>query len=284
LLFLAALALQTTAPTVFGQAATTAAAPAAFEPPVVPVHEEPHHRQVFQYGHTRILDLRVPPNDGTWFHIHAWPVLYVTFSGTRMRTETLGEENGGAGGAAGTAARGGAPRAGAAPGGQGGAPRGGAGPGGRGGPAASGAAAAAQPAGPRATSTTSYFEHPITHRIDNVGTSLLQAMVVINETAGDDTVSSEAAGFDGMPELTNKWFRSYRHTLQPGEVSAEHRHEAPVVIIQATSGKGLAEGPMKFELNEKSQWAFFDAGVAHTLRNLGNTPLELLEIEVRQPR
>jgi mannose-6-phosphate isomerase-like protein (cupin superfamily) len=41
---------------------------------------------------------------------------------------------------------------------------------------------------------------------------------------------------------------------------------------------------MKFELNETGQWAFFDAGVPHTLRNVGDTPLELLEIEVRLPR
>jgi quercetin dioxygenase-like cupin family protein len=118
----------------------------------------------------------------------------------------------------------------------------------------------------------------------NVGTNLVRAMVVINETAGDDTTSEQAAGFEGTPELTNKWFRSYRRTLQPGESSTSHGHGAPVAIVQATTGKGLAEGGMKFELNETGQWAFFDAGVPHTLRNVGDTPLELLEIEVRLPR
>jgi hypothetical protein len=46
----------------------------------------------------------------------------------------------------------------------------------------------------------------------------------------------------------------------------------------------FVEGPMKFELNDTGAWAFFDAGVAHTLRNLGDAPLELLEIELRYPR
>jgi hypothetical protein len=243
-----------------------APAAAVYEPPIVLTHEEPHHRQVFQYGPTRILDLRIPPNDITWFHTHEWPVLYVSFSNSQTRMETLGQDNAAPrAGGAGAGARGGPPpRPGAAPGGA----RGGAG----------------QPAGPRATSTTSYFERPVTHRLANVGTNLVRAMVVINETAGDDTTTEQAAGFDGTPELTNKWFRSYRRTLQPGESAAAHNHRAPVAIIQATAGKGLAEGPMKFELNETGQWAFFDAGVPHTLRNVGDAPLELLEIEVRVAR
>jgi quercetin dioxygenase-like cupin family protein len=244
----------------------TAPAAAPYEPPVVLTHEEPHHRQVFQYGPTRILDLRIPPNDITWFHTHEWPVLYVSFSNSQTRMETLGQDNQSAPrGDAGARARGGpAPRPGGAPGSA------------RGGPG--------QPTSPRATSTTSYFDRPVTHRLANVGTNLVRAMVVVNETAGDDTVSEQAARFEGTPELENKWFRSYRRTLQPGESSTAHEHGAPVAIIQATAGKGLAEGPMKFELNETGQWAFFDAGVAHTVRNLGEAPLELLEIEVRLPR
>jgi quercetin dioxygenase-like cupin family protein len=238
------------------------APPAAYEPPVVLTHEEPHHRQVFQYGPTRILDLRIPPNDITWFHTHEWPVLYVSFSNSQTRMETLGQTDQGAqGGGAGA-------RGGAAP---------------RGGPPGSARGGSGQPGGPRATSTTSYFERPVTHRLANIGTNLVRAMVVVNETPGDDTTSEQAARFEGEPELTNKWFRSYRRTLQPGETSPAHNHGAPVAIIQATAGKGLAEGSMKFELNETGQWAFFDAGVPHNLRNLGETALELLEIEVRLP-
>jgi hypothetical protein len=204
----------------------------------------------------RILDLRVPPDDVTWFHTHEWPVLYVSFSGSQIRTDSLGQENGGAPAGDSPPPRGAAPAA-------------------RGGPG--------QPP-VRATSTTSYFDKPITHRLANIGTGLVRAMVVINETAGDDTVTEQAAGFTGTPELSNKWFRSYRRTLAAGESLAAEAHGAPVAIVQATAGQGLAEGPMKFELNETGAWAFFDAGVAHTLRNIGDAPLELLEIELRYPR
>ena len=71
--------------------------------PIVPVYHEPHHRQVFQYGPTRILDLQIPPGDKSWFHSHESPVLYVTLGTSRTRTQNLGEEWGGGG-----AARGGA--------------------------------------------------------------------------------------------------------------------------------------------------------------------------------
>lgn len=225
--------------------------------PAVPVHDEPHHRQLFQKGPVRILELQLPGGDISWFHSHEWPVLYVTLSQGQMRTQNLGEEWGGgrAGGAGRTGGRG---------------------------------AAAERPnagtgaAGPRATSTTSYAERPVTHRIQNMGTSLVRAMVVVNETPGDETVSEEVAGFTAAPELSNRWFRAYRLTLDPGQTTAAHRHRAPVVIIQATAGKGLGEGAMGFEFNEPGQWAYFDADAAHEVRNVGEGTVEFIEVEVRR--
>jgi quercetin dioxygenase-like cupin family protein len=230
---------------------------AARQSPVVPVHEEPHHRQVFQYGTTRILDLQVPPGDISWFHSHEWPVLYMTLGTSAVRTQNLGANWSGGGGAR---------TANAAP------------PGG-------GAAPPAQPPAarrtPRATSTTSYVERPVTHRIENVGEGLFSAMVVVNETAGDETTSVADAGFALEPELTNNWFRSYRVTLEPDNNTDAHEHKTPVVIFQAIAGKALADGPMDFELNRPGQWAFYDAGVEHSIKNLGDAAIELLEIEVR---
>jgi quercetin dioxygenase-like cupin family protein len=226
--------------------------------PVVPVHQEPHHREVFQHGTTRILDLQVPPGDMSWFHSHEWPVLYMTLGTSQVRTQNLGSDWGGGGGGARPA---GAAPAGAAP------------------------APPAQPPParrtPRATSTTSYVEKPVTHRIENVGEGLFSAMVVVNETKGDATTSVADAGFAGEPELTNDWFRSYRVTLEPGKTTAAHTHKTPVVIFQAIAGKAMANGPMDFEFNRPGQWAFYDAGVAHDIENLGDASIELLEIEVR---
>jgi oxalate decarboxylase/phosphoglucose isomerase-like protein (cupin superfamily) len=243
--------------TVLAQSGEAPVSRADIESPVVPVHEEPHHRQVFQYGTTRILDLQVPPGDISWFHSHEWPVLYMTLGTSAVRTQNLGSDwSGGGQRARGTANA-----------------------------QAGGAPPPAQPPParrtPRATSTTSYIERPVTHRIENRGDGLFSAMVVVNETMGDATTSVANAGFDSEPELTNDWFRSYRVTLGAGETTEAHEHTTPVVIFQAIAGKAMANGPMDFEFNRPGQWAFYDAGVGHTIENIGDVSIELLEIEVR---
>src|SRR5256885_3233400 len=106
---------------------------------VVPVYREPHHRQLFAHGTTRILEGQVPPGDTSWYHVHSEPVLYVTLSASAQRTQNLGEDWGrgpGEGAAPAAAGRG-------APEGRGGAPL----------PASRGAG------------TTSYHDQPITHRV-----------------------------------------------------------------------------------------------------------------------
>ncbi|HZJ31087.1 MAG TPA: hypothetical protein VFD21_05940 [Vicinamibacterales bacterium] len=250
--------------------------------PVMPVHQEPHHRQVFQYGPLRIIDLQIPPGDMSWFHTHEWPVFYLTVADSQTRTQILGEEWGarGRGAAPGAAARGGLPPGGPPP--AGGAPRAGA-------PSAAAAGAAAPRAGgpprfrPRVMSDLSYADRAVTHRIHNNGTSLYRAIGVINETAGgDETITEEAAGFSGKAEMSNRWFRVHRVTLAPGEKAPAHQHKAPVVVLQDSTGKGIASGPMTFEFNEPGQWGFFDAGARHEMTNTGTERLELLEVEVRR--
>ena len=132
-------------------------------------------------------------------------------------------------------------------------------------------------------SDISYAEQPNTHRIRNDGTNLFRAMVIVNETkGGDETVTEQAAGFTDKPLSSNRWFRSYRIALGPGEKTAEHVHKAPVVILQDTEGKGVGTGPMRFEFNEPGQWGFFDAGARHQLANTGDGRVEFIEVEVRR--
>jgi uncharacterized protein (DUF885 family)/quercetin dioxygenase-like cupin family protein len=218
---------------------------------VVPVYHEPHHRMVFAAGTTKILDGQVPPGDTSWFHTHAEPILYVTLSASQQRTQVLGQEwGGGAGRGAGAPAAG-----------RGNAPIG---------------------AAVRVTSTTSYFDQPVTHRIKNVGDRLFRFIVVTNASAGDES-AADGAGFTGKAELANRWFRAYRVTLAPGEATGSHRHTTESVIIQTSDGRALAVGPMTFELGEQGRWAWFDSGKVHEIRNVGPVPIEFVEVEVRHP-
>jgi len=254
--------------------------------PIMPVHQEPHHRQVFQHGPMRIIDLQIPPGDMSWFHSHEWPVFYLTVADSQTRTQILGEEWGARGRGAGAGAPGG--RAGAPAGAPGGAPpAAGAAPRAGGPPPAPGGAAprAGGPPRfrPRVMSDLSYAERAVTHRIHNNGTGLYRALGVINETpGGDESVSEEAAGFSGKAEMSNRWFRIHRVVLEPGQKAPAHQHKAPVVVLQDSSGKGAASGPMTFELSEPGSWAFFDTGARHEITNSGAERLELIEVELRR--
>ncbi|HWN87178.1 MAG TPA: hypothetical protein VNN99_18565 [Vicinamibacterales bacterium] len=223
---------------------------------VVPVYEEPRHRQVFRSGTTRILELIVLPGDTSLFHSHEDPIVYVNLSSGALRTQELGKDWSQ--------------------------------PGGRG-ARAGGAAPAVVPAVPtaaapavRVTSTTSYAQAPATHRISNTGTGTVHALVVVNQTKGTDATTPKDAGFEGTPELTNTWFRVYRFDLPPGQTGT-HTHKTPAFLAQTSDGTAVAQGARLRALNQKGDWAFFDAGTPHEIRNTSTGSVEFVEIEVRQP-
>jgi quercetin dioxygenase-like cupin family protein len=224
---------------------------------VVPVDEEPRHRQIFKSGTTRILELIVLPGDTSLFHTHEDPIAYINLSGSTLRTQELGKEWSQGGG------RGGARAGGAAP------------------------APAVAPAAPvpavRVTSTTSYAQTPATHRIANTGSGIVHALVVVNQTKGTDATTPKDAGFEGTPELTNSWFRAYRFSLPPGQ-SGTHTHKVPAFLVKTSEGTAVTQGARLRALNDVGDWAFFDAGVAHEMRNTSTATVEFVEVEVRQPR
>ena len=225
---------------------------------VVPVYEEPRHRQVFRSGTTRILELIVLPGDTSLFHSHEDPIVYINLSSGALRTQELGKDW-------------------SQPGGRGGARTGSAGA-----PAAAPAAPVAPAPAVRVTSTTSYAQAPATHRISNTGTGTVHALVVVNQTKGTDATTPKDAGFEGTPELTNTWFRVYRFDLPPGQTGT-HTHKTPAFLAQTSDGTAVAQGARLRALNQKGDWAFFDAGTPHEIRNTSTGSVEFVEIEVRQP-
>lgn len=234
------------APVLAGAIALGIGAAAQENTRIVPVHEEPHHRQVFQHGVVRILDMQLPPGETSAFHRHDWPVLLLGISapGAQTRTQLLGQDW------------------------------------------SAGAAAAPALAGMRLvrpSSTTTYAEKPVTHRLENIGTGVARNIVVVNESAGDDSLTEQQAGFTAKPELSNRWFRAYRVALSPGERTAAHKHNAPVVLVQVTDGKAVGAGAMSWEFNTPGQWAFFESGDPHAFANTGDARIELIEVELRSP-
>jgi uncharacterized cupin superfamily protein len=236
-------------------------APRLPDPPsgdrIVPVYEEPRHRQIFRSGTTRILELIVLPGDTSLFHTHEDPIAYVNLSSSTLRTQELGKEWSQGGGARGARAGGAAPAPAPAP-------------------------SAPVPA-VRVTSTTSYAQTPATHRIANTGTGIVHALVIVNQTKGTDATTPQETGYGGMPELTNNWFRVYRFSLPPGQTGT-HTHKTPTFLAQTSDGTAVARGARLRALNQTGDWAFFDAGVAHEISNTSTATVEFVEVEVRQPR
>jgi quercetin dioxygenase-like cupin family protein len=223
---------------------------------VVPVHQEPRHRLVFDSPGTRVLDVQIPPGDTTLFHTHSDPILYVTMSTSRTRSQILGAD---------WSAPGASESRGA----------------GRGSGSASPEVVPSTPPG-RLMSTTSYAERPLTHRVNNIGASLFRLIGITNSSAGD---SSEGAsnGFSQPPEITNRWFRGYRHSLEE-RPDFEHRHANPVVIVVVTGSAQVhatgAGSPRA--LASPGAFTFVDGNTAHRLQ--GSSPgSQVVEVEIRRP-
>ena len=221
---------------------------------VVPVHEEPRHHLVFEAPATRILDVQIPAGDTTLFHTHSDPILYVSMSQSRTRSQSLGGEWSGGDSAQGAGAK----------------------------PSSGAAAAPVAPAAPalgRMTSTTSYAKQPLTHRVNNVGQGLFRLIGILNRSAGDET-EAPSEGFDAKPEITNRWFRGYRWALTAD--AKPHRHRNPVAVV-LIAGRASAGGPSTKALDKPGQFAWFDGDAEHTIASVGGDA-EVVEVEVRRPR
>jgi quercetin dioxygenase-like cupin family protein len=223
---------------------------------IVPVHEEPRHRLVFDSPVVRVLDIQIPPGDTTLFHTHSNPILYVNMSSSRMRNQNLnGEWN--------ASPAPGAPSAPSAPS----APR----------------IVPSTPPG-RMMSTTSYAERPVTHRVNNVGDALYRLIGIINPSAGDAS-QAPGGGFDLAPELENQWFRGYRRVVDSAQPTAEHRHINPVVLVLASGAATVRFGhaPESRTLAEPGMFAFIGANQVHTLAATA-ADTQVMEVELRRPQ
>ena len=223
------------------------AAPSIAQAPddkVVPVHEEPRHRLVFDSPGARILDIQIPPGDTTLFHTHSHPILYVNMSSSQTRSQTLGQEwSGGA--------------------------------------TARPAPAAAPPAAPRRmNSVTSYAQQPLTHRVNNVGQTLFHLIGITNHSTGDAN-TAPSADFAATPEVDNRWFRGYRWTLSDA-APAEHRHANPVALV-LIAGRGAVAAATETALETPGAFAVVEANVPHRVRAAGSAEIVEVEIRQPRP-
>lgn len=226
--------------------------------PVVHMSKEPRHKVMFEAGTTRVQDVQIPAGDTSLYHVHDHALLYVPISSSRVRTQVLGADWGGGGrdGAANAAgARGGAA-----------------------GPASSGTPSSAPG---RVTSTTSYADTPLTHRVGNVGVSLYRLIAIGNLSTGSDASTDDVSGLGASPEIVNRYYRAFRVSLASEASTAPHKHAWPVVVVQQTAGELTIDGSSHATTTEPGKFAFHDGSGTHLVKNTGRVTTEFVEVELR---
>ena len=124
------------------------------------------------------------------------------------------------------------------------------------------------------------LDGPYTHRVENVGSSPMDLIDI--EFLQRPKQPAGAAASDVAAE--NLSARAYRWVLAPGAVSVMHSHERPYLIVAATGMqlKMTAPDGSSFTHEVKpGDFHWIDSPVTHSLANLGSSPGEIVEFELK---
>ncbi len=129
-----------------------------------------------------------------------------------------------------------------------------------------------------------YAERNYTHAISNAGPGLLRILALTSYHAGVAGDGDAPAGMTAEPDVENRWFRSYRLSLGPGEETPLQTHQQPTFVILVTPGEAhvtRADG-ITAELRAAGAWTYRAPGASFLIRNTGAAALELVVNEARR--
>ena len=124
------------------------------------------------------------------------------------------------------------------------------------------------------------LDSPFTHRVKNDGSGMMDLIDVEFLQRPKQPAGSAAA----TVVAENPSARIFRWTIAPGTVSPMHAHERPYLIVATTAFKLKMSAPDGRSLSEEvkpGDFHWVDAKVTHSLANEGNTPGEIVEIELK---
>jgi quercetin dioxygenase-like cupin family protein len=149
-----------------------------------------------------------------------------------------------------------------------------------------GEAPAERPSGPLGfVSFNTYSKKPLTHIITNIDTHPLQVVLVelIYSEAGRFSGSSRADIKDYKMEIDDR-VRGWRLVLDPGQYVPVITQQAPGVRIVVSGGILAESAPDQRdrEINlQRGDFFWQDANVTRALRNIGDSRIELVELELK---
>jgi quercetin dioxygenase-like cupin family protein len=138
----------------------------------------------------------------------------------------------------------------------------------------------AEDASPGTVSARNNEPKALTHRVNNVGTTVFD---VIDVQVLQRPPGPEAPAI-GPVAAENPRLRVYRYELPPGGASPQHTHSRPYVIIAATPMNLRMTSPDGRAMEHSIQAGdlhWVDSSVTHTLVNAGAEKAVLVEIELK---
>jgi len=114
---------------------------------------------------------------------------------------------------------------------------------------------------------------------------MIHIMAMVNDNPPVPADFDDApSGMSEDPQVENRWFRSYRLELQPGESTQLLTHQNPVAIILADGDllHVTREDGITKELDKPGDWAWRAAGSGYQISNVGDTPCAVVVNESRR--
>jgi quercetin dioxygenase-like cupin family protein len=127
---------------------------------------------------------------------------------------------------------------------------------------------------------------PLTHRVSNIGeTPFRNIFVEILPPAGAPHGATPQALVAGQTlVLENERVRISRLVLAPGQSAESHTHVLRRLAVAVSEGRIIVEVPgergrtVEFKPGD---FRWYEAGTTHALKNVGSTPFEAVDIELK---
>lgn len=135
--------------------------------------------------------------------------------------------------------------------------------------------------------TLEYGEHPVVHRVTNIGDRPFRLIAVTNLTDGEPEGTPEASpgALPGTLEAESPWFRRARVTVPPDRRVPVDPGDEPVVAIQVSTGAAsiFRDGPESGPAGSTAslgEWIVLDPGVDYELQATSSVDVTLVLVQI----